>query len=236
MGMQIVELCERALLLDHGVRLMYSLPLQVVRAYQKLIYAPVEEQARLMRHYQAADQGITEEPEKQEDGVAIKAQPDLPGFDAGLVPETTQVYPVQGAEISSFRIFDSEGQPVNVLQPGQDYRFEVAGRFLSDREHIYFGLQIRSTSGTVVTGQRYPEEGKYIEQVHSGQNFRITYGFKMILIPGVYFVGGGIWAYTEPSCLHRILDALMFRILPDQKAMSLGYVNTSTMEPNFELI
>lgn len=235
MGMQIVELCERALLLDHGVRLMYSFPLDVVRAYQKLIYAPADEQTRLLQEYQAADQAGAVLQDNRAELVTTPVQLDTPTFDAGLVPETTQIYPVQGAEIASFRILDADGQTINVLMPGQDYKFEVVGRFLSDREGIYFGIQIRSTSGTVVTGQRYPEEGKYIEQVHAGQNFRMTYGFKMILVPGVYFVGGGIWSSAEPSCLHRILDALMFRILPDRKSRSLGYVDASTMEPHFEL-
>jgi lipopolysaccharide transport system ATP-binding protein len=236
MGMQIVELCERALLLDQGVRLMYSHPLEAVRAYQKLIYAPDVEHARLVQEYQSADQSGAEARASQSDPGTGSTSSGLPAYDAGLVPETTQIYPVQGAEIASFRILDAEGQLVNVLQPGQEYRFEVSGRFLADRESIYFGIQIRSTSGTVITGQRYPEEGKFIEQVQAGQSFRISYGFKMILAPGVYFVGGGIWSSSEPSCLHRILDASMFRIVPGQGSRSLGYVDTSSMEPFFEVV
>jgi lipopolysaccharide transport system ATP-binding protein len=235
-GMQIIELCDRALLLDRGKRLMYTYPLKAVRAYQKLIYASVDEQERLVREYQTADQANEEVQVDSTKPIDISVQPNSSTFDAGLVPETTQIYPIQGAEIASFRILDADGQMVNVLQPRQDYSFEVSGRFLSDRKNIYFGIQIRSTSGTVVTGRRYPEEGKFIEQVRAGQSFRITYGFKMILVPGVYFVGGGIWSFTEPSCLHRILDALMFRIVPDRKSSSLGYVDTSSMEPLFEVV
>src|SRR5215208_4590187 len=55
-GPQIVELCERALLLERGERLMFTQPLQAVRAYQKLIYAPIEEQQRLLEEYRIADQ------------------------------------------------------------------------------------------------------------------------------------------------------------------------------------
>src|SRR5689334_10087247 len=42
-GPQIVELCDKALLLEQGERLMFNQPLQVVRAYQKMIYAPPDE-------------------------------------------------------------------------------------------------------------------------------------------------------------------------------------------------
>ena len=58
--------------------------------------------------------------------------------------------------------------------------------------------------------------------------------FKMDLLPGVYFVGGGIWTSQEPNCAHRILDASMFRVVPLKSANSFGYVDMLLREPNFE--
>jgi lipopolysaccharide transport system ATP-binding protein len=123
-----------------------------------------------------------------------------------------------------------------VLKLGQEYRFEVSGRFLSDVEKVYFGVHIRSISGAAITGQRYPEQGKFVERVMAGQNFCITYGFKMVLLPSVYFAGCGVWSAGEPNCLHRILDALMFRVTPDQRVLSSGLVDASSMEPVLEII
>ena len=57
----------------------------------------------------------------------------------------------------------------------------------------------------------------------------------MDLLPGVYFVGGGIWSALEPSCSHRILDAIVFRVTPQISPISFGYVNMLTKEPNLEL-
>jgi lipopolysaccharide transport system ATP-binding protein len=237
-AIQIVELCDKALLLEHGTRLLYTRPLETVRAYQTLIYAPVDEQKRLLQEYRTADQST-----QDESGIVIQTEPAITSldnhndlFDPGLVPETTQFYPVQGAEIRSIRILDAEKRIVNVLSPGKEYQFEVSGRFLSDIEKVYFGIHIRSISGIAVTGQRYPEEGKFVERVRSGKNFCITYGFKMILVPGVYFVGCGAWSANEPNCLHRVLDALMFRIVPDRKSRSSGYVDASSTEPLLEII
>jgi lipopolysaccharide transport system ATP-binding protein len=225
---QIIELCDKALLLEKGERLMCAEPSQVVRAYQKLIYAPADEQSFLVQEYKRADKsgganavsGLTRSMPSHSGAHENKAGADSPVnlsdsspqaqnpyFDAALVPETTVMYPNQGAQIHSFRIFDLEGQPVNVLLPGQNYQFEVVGEFLADRRNIYFGMHIRSISGTVVTGQRYPEKGRLIERVRAGDSFRIRYGFHMILLPGVYFVGGGVWSSDEPNCLHRIIDA-----------------------------
>lgn len=227
-GGQIIELCNSALLLEHGTRLMYAQPLKVVRAYQKMIYAPPDHYAMLVQEYQNADrsdndtatraEGLSAEVAANQPDPATAVsktdsiQTDNDYFDPGLVPETTMAYPVQGAEILSFRILDLDGHPVNVLESGREYRIEISGNFLADREGIYFGVHIRSISGTVITGQKYPEDGKYIQQVQAGKRFCVTFVFKLALLSGVYFVGGGVWSCYEPSCLHRIMDALMFRV------------------------
>lgn len=231
---QIVELCDRALLLERGERLLYSQPLRVVRAYQKLIYAPAEEQERLIYEYRAADQSEKDLTEIDALETSAPAEEiDVATYDPGLTPATTEVYPVQGAEILSFRILDMDGRVINILYPGQDYQIEVCGQFVSASDRIYFGIHIRSISGVSITGQRYPENGKVLDRiVHAGEKFCITYGFKMTLVPGVYFVGGGVWSLNEPSCLHRILDALMFRVMPTQNSYALGVVDTSSIKPS----
>ena len=240
-GPQIVELCERALLLEHGTRLLYTQPLQAVRAYQKLIYAPADEHDRLILEYQNADRaGQNIMSSDDEELTTSPIEDDFDTFDPGLTPTTTEIYPMQGAEIRSFRILNMDGRTVNVLKPGGDYQFEVSGHFLSDVERVYFGIHIRSISGVGITGQRYPRQESFVERVRAGENFRITYGFKMILMPGIYFVGGGVWSHDEPNCLHRILDASMFRLVPEQspdrKFQSFGYVDASSNEPNLEIM
>ena len=235
-GPQIVELCEKVLLLEHGERLMFAQPLQAVRAYQKLIYAPVDEQQLLLQEYRTVDQSGSDEMSITQAELATSNENNFSAFDPGLSPETTEVYPIQGAEISSFRIFDNDRQLVNILQLGQNYQFEVSGRFTADSDDIYFGIHIRTISGVIVTGQRYPEEGEFIKRVHYGENFRIRYEFKMVLLPGTYFIGGGVWSNYEPSCLHRVMDAVMFRVAPDPKLKSFGYVDASSKEPFLEII
>jgi lipopolysaccharide transport system ATP-binding protein len=237
-GPQIVELCERVLLLEHGTRLLYSQPLQAVRAYQKLIYAPGDEQKQLVQDYLTADQ--SGQIAISTDAVKLTTVPDetetsSDTFDPALVPDTTVSYPVQGAEILSFRILDMDERVVNCLTFGKEYSLEVSGHFLSDRERVYIGIHIRTISGLAVTGQRYPDEGQYIEQVQAGSHFRVRYHFNMLLAPGLYFSGGGIWAISEPICMHRIIDATMFRVIAYQKTNFLAYVDISSVKPIFEI-
>lgn len=234
-GPQIMELCQRVLLLEHGMRLLYTQPLQAVRAYQKLIYAPEEEQKKLVQEYRALDQADVNPVRLEATVATVPEENDPASFDPGLLPETTEFYPKQGAEIHSFRILDSKGRTVNILKPDQNYQFEVSGQFLSDNAGIYFGIHIRTVSGVIITGQRYPGSGSFIGQVRAGESFRIKYGFQMSLVPGAYFVGGGIWSNHEPACLHRVMDALMFRVSPDEKMKSFGYVDLSSNEPVLEI-
>jgi lipopolysaccharide transport system ATP-binding protein len=232
----IIELCEKVLFLDHGERLMYSAAPETIRAYQKLIYATDEEQKRLVQEYRAADRsGIVIESNTESQPIAASNEHLSDAFDPGLVPQTTEKYPVLGAEIDSIQILDAKGHAVNVLQPGGSYQFVVSGRFLNSLAGVSFGISIKSTSGVTITGQRYPEQGKYIELIETGKFFKISYGFRMDVLPGVYFVGGGIWSSQQTILDHRIVDAIMFRVVHNKKKTAFGYVDSSEGDAKLEV-
>ncbi|QJP96827.1 ABC transporter ATP-binding protein [Pseudomonas fluorescens] len=233
-GPQVVELCDRAILMERGERICTGSPMEVVRAYQKLIYAPVEEQPRLIEEFKSigSDKIVAETREVE---VTQDAPPEDQFFDAGMVPESTTVYPEQGARIDAFEIFDKQGRRCNVLKAGGEYDIVMRGVITENVSRIFFAMHVRTVSGVVITGQRFPEEGKYFECEGAERAFRITFSFQMVMLPGVYFVGGGVWSETEPTLCHRILDAIMFRLVSDQGARSFGYMDASIDEPALEL-
>jgi lipopolysaccharide transport system ATP-binding protein len=243
----IVELCQKTLMLDHGRRLMFGPAAEAIRAYQKLLYASSDTQERLVREL-LAEQSLSDSVDEQKDipvpliaenrgqsllvePVAVDSSQIGDSFDPGLVPETTTVYPTQGAVIDTIEILNTAGEHVNILQPGDTYHFVVSGRFLNDFAGVYFGIHLKSVSGVVVTGQRVPEEGCYLENVVAGQGFKTRFVFRMDLMPGAYFAGGGIWSIEEPLCAHRIVDAVMFRVNPVKSIKSFGYVDLMSAEP-----
>jgi lipopolysaccharide transport system ATP-binding protein len=154
-------------------------------------------------------------------------------FDDGLIPASTVAYPIRGAEITAFEIVGEDGRRVNVLSPLKNYRVVMSGRFIASFSGIYFGIHIRSITGAVISGQRHPEEGKFIATATAGSRFSVEFGFNMALLPDSYFIGGGVWSATEPSCAHRILDALMFRVQSTGPRNAFGYCNLMTQEPHF---
>lgn len=243
----IVELCQRTLLLDHGIRLVFGPSSDAIRTYQKLLYASVDAQEILIRQILSDDSIGSKDGNHQNTPTSLLENSIGNGFDVesvvpfheefidaydpSLVSETTAAYPSQGAVIDFIQIANASGQVVNVIQSGGCYRFTIVGRFLSDLPGVYFGIHIKSISGVVITGQRFPEEGVYLEGAFQGNSFKVDFEFRMDLLPGVYFVGSGVWSKEEPNCAHRIIDALMFRVNAVKTMKSFGYVDLMSTSP-----
>lgn len=234
----VVELCDRALLLNNGSRLLYKEASQVVKSYQRLIYAPTDTYSQLVEEYKKLDLEDTQESDLVsladnivQDEQAVASDESDDEYDLGLVPESTVEYPPQGAQITRVEIRNDRNQQVNVLTHGKIYKLVIEGVFHKDCESIYFGSHIKTLSGLEVTGQRYPEDPQVIRKVVAGQQFTVEFSYVMSLQPGVYFAGCGLWSNYEPNNLHRIIDALMFRVSPALTKHSFGYCDLMSALP-----
>lgn len=229
---QVIELCDRALLLEHGECQLVSDPPEVVQLYQRLIYAPAPAVQGILAELKPPEPpaGQSNDTPIDQSRHAHHASVAKDFFDPELVPSNTISYPQQGAEISEFKVFNANGEEVNVLVRGKDYRLVCRGTFIQDCRSVHFGIHFRLATGHGITGQRFPGAGESIAQVHSGRAFEVTYHFRMLLAPGCYFIGGGIWSQLEPTCLHRVLDMAMIRVLPVDRDRAFGYFDASCGE------
>jgi len=257
-GQQIIEMCDRALLLEQGRRVLFSDPLTVVRAYQKMIYANSTDQARLIQEYKELDSQGVVTVKLPVDGSSDASHPSQAGtvtlldensrlkveekaldrdfYEDSMIPQTTEFYPIQGARIDSIKIYNGKRMLVNNLLAGHVYDFEIRGTFLEDRESVRIGFHIRTKTDLEITGQSYPGVAKHISSVKCRQKFKLTHKMRMSLLPNTYFAGAGIWSTTEPVCLHRVIDAIMFSVMPKAERRSFGFVDLSAGEPEFEII
>jgi len=173
-GQQIVELCDQALLLENGERILMTDPLTTVRAYHKILFSVPSEHTRLIEELQEKDQSYSVK-ERANPSVAFVPDDFVNGrlspsdsaelsesdfYQENLIPEATEIYPSLGAKIDSIKIYNNAGIEVNNLLPNHEYTFEVRGIFLEDRELVYVGFNIRTTNGTQITGHVYPHWGK----------------------------------------------------------------------------
>jgi lipopolysaccharide transport system ATP-binding protein len=242
----VLQLCDRAILLERGRRVLSGSPAIVIRSYQRLLYAPQarydevlaeisdsdreEHQGKNGGHGQDLHNPGGEIPKGVADRSSDTPQEDA-YFDPGLVPESTTSYPKSGASISNLQMTDVESRRVNVL--GRTQRFDLSYEvdFAKGVRGVRFGVHIRTPTGLEVTGQRFPELGRSLHMVKAGTRFRLVFQFDTRLLPGVYFVGGGVWNEDEPQCLHRVIDGLMFRVVGEHGNSSFGLFDGVSLRP-----
>ena len=238
----ILQLCDRAVLMDGGEKLMDGPPKPVVQQYQRLIHAGSaagetirgELRATLLEEEASAvAKSSTGNPAAASgNGVAIfpnKVPVSFEAFDPDLKPQNTLHYGEDMQTISGLRIETLSGNLVNVLESGQTYRLCYEAFFATDAAGIVFGMQIKTVSGLVVAGANTSIAGtSEVHQAPSGARCSVAIEFTAQLVSGTYFLDAGIAVGGETlRFLHRIVDGLAFRVRGEDEVSEVGYARTS---------
>ena len=180
--MQILELCDDALLLDGGEMLLLDEPKRVVPEYQRLLYATPAAVARLrsrIRRKVLAAPGATEGSVSIGPGQGGPEPPPPPRrrrhdalpvamFDPDLRSTSAVEFPPHGARIHAPRITTTNGEVVNVLVRGDCYTYGYDVEFLRPCRRVCFGMMIKSTSGLELGGATFLEAGAADDEVPGG--------------------------------------------------------------------
>jgi len=231
----VLELCDRVMLVDSGECLMVGEPKEVVELYQRLIFAAPEEAARLRAAIKdgshkgldvakSQDQG---NPAYETDGKGGRGGA---GFDPNLVPVSTTEYADRGCRIEDVKISNQRGDQVNLLSMGETYTYSYRVTFSKDCHRVRFGMLIKLTDGIEVGGMASHPPGEGIDVCPAGSTFDVRFRFRSSLVPNVYFMNAGVMGNFggEDTYLHRVLDAVMFRIRPVNRGCVTGHVDFST--------
>jgi lipopolysaccharide transport system ATP-binding protein len=231
-GSTIVELCDRAVLMDAGERLATGLPKQIVGRYQKLLYAPVDKREAIRDKIRNSHR-LTLASEHDDDEVAfamhrqdaceLKAT-----FDPSLKPSSTIRYESHGALIEDPKILTLQGEEVNNLLRGEAYRYVYTVRFMSVASNVRFGMLIKTIAGVEIGGaESVISLANAIPLVEAGECFRVEFRFNAYLNSGVYFMNAGVLGQTGQGdvYLHRLIDIAMFRILPSTDSYATAIVD-----------
>ena len=230
-GAQIVELCDRALLVDAGEVLISGLPKDVVGKYQKLLYAPAEQQGEIRAAIVASAGSPFSQHQESLDDVSVKVkEADVQElYDPRLKPQSTIAYESKGALIEQVRILTSDGKQVNGLRRGRSYRYCYRISFERSAANVVFGMLIKTISGTELGGASSSPAGQgAVPYISAGTIVEVECRFHCNLNPGVYFLNAGVVGAMgggRETYLHRVLDACMFRVLPESKGAGVGSVD-----------
>lgn len=236
----IVELCDRAILMDAGEKLAIGTPKQIVGHYQKLLYAPADKCEYVREQLRRGDDPWSNAPDpnannKPQDQSSAPAQIETSQefFDPNFSPNSTQEYEASGALIESPAVLTLAGAQVNNLIRGKSYLFAYTVRFSKRANHVLFGMLIKTVSGVELGGGISARSREHrLISVEEGERYRVTFRFRCALNPGVYFLNAGVRGVgargigdDAEEFLHRILDSVCIRVIGDSGGFSNGTVD-----------
>jgi len=250
----VLELCNRAILLDHGEVLAIGTPKSVVSRYHKMLYAPAEMVASIRKrflqeiaasaslatsgaHGEIAD--VREVALADRPAISKDAQeyPEDSYFDPGLVPQSTLRFASHGARIEDPHLETTGGQRVNVLRAGAEFVYTYTAHFERAATAVRFGMLIKTVSGVELGGGVSSTPMESIDVVEKGATVAVHFRFRCLLAPGTYFMNAGISGRIDEAetFLDRLVDAGLFRVAPDPERLATGFVDFH-IQPQFELV
>lgn len=234
-GSAVVELCDRAILLDTGEKLTEGTPKTVIGKYQKLLYAPADKVEAIRAAVSGRGQ-IESNPAASDPSTGVlestaprQAAHELDEFfDPNLRSQSMLSYESHGVVIELPQILNLAGEPVNCLNRGRMYRYTYQVDFSVAATGVRFGMMIKTLAGVELGGAASAVNLQdAITYVAQGSVVQVEFGFQCNLNPGTYFLNAGVLGATGESetYLHRLLDACLFRVLPVTDNTATGLVD-----------
>jgi len=247
-GGTIIDLCDRAILLDSGERLATGTPKDIVASYQRLLYAPHEKRGAIRAEILNKDSGGIARIDVAEsanlsisDDLAnalAKPVPEITDeFDPSLAPSSTVAYESRGVAIGGPALFSQAGERVNIVNRGQRYFYRYKVKFESSASKVRFGMMIKTVNGVELGGAASAGSVRSsLPFVEAGSAFDVEFEFTCGLNAGVYFLNAGVVGDIDgtETYLHRILDVAMFRVKVETDNLVTGLIDFSCT-PRIEL-
>jgi lipopolysaccharide transport system ATP-binding protein len=229
-GGLIVELCNRAILLDKGEQLLMSNPKDVVNQYHKLIFAPSGRVVTLREEIRAKKAEVPRDDQEVREVATPPEEEEIERhalFDPGLLPKSTTRYENRGASIEDAEIRTPGGRRVNFLCRGDEYVYSYTVRFQKEVRNVLFGMLIKTVTGFELGGALSSPHQTAIPQIQKGSIVHVAFRFQCLLTPGMYFMNAGVQGNVdgEDSYLDRIIDALAFRVQPEAAMLNTAIVD-----------
>ena len=99
-------------------------------------------------------------------------------------------------------------------------------------------MMIKAGTGLEIAGQVSHGPGEVLEHVNAGARVRVALPFRADLVAGTYFMNAGVMAVREGEkiYLHRIIDALLFRVEPVKDDRVTGRVDLKAGKGRVEIL
>ena len=223
---QIIQHCDQALLLHKGQQQLLGKPSIITTTYQQLANAPDEQWPAVIKRRQ----NLINSNKSNTDENKSKPAEHATEHDPNLIPQSREIYPSEGIMIESVTVEYPDGRECNQITFGAAFQLRFKYRATSDHkpQPIRCGCHIANNQGLRITGQAFPLSGEFFSP-KAGTQWDMVFSFGAGLLPGVYFVGGGIWPADQPGTfLHRVVDFCAMRILSNPDSTRSGICDLSS--------
>lgn len=211
----ISKYCDRAILLNQGVKLGEGSPKDMIDAYKQV----------LVGQYETPKAGV-DVPDLTADGdvraALDKQKKKQEAARMGVNPETLE-YGTKQAEIVSYYITDKNDVQTTAILKGDEFTMHMKVKVGQDLPAPIFAFSIKNIKGVEITGTNTMFEKTFLESVKAGQVLEITFRQKMRLQGGDYLISLGVTGYEKDTfkVYHRLYDVLNITVVSDKD--TVGY-------------
>lgn len=214
----VVDLCDRAVWLDHGRVKQDGPAKEVVRAYSAIQHraGTGDNSVRVRDKQQPDDQNDTHTPPDTR-AAQIDHAGLTPAMEGMRFDPDAAWWGRGGATIDSVRLLDADARPIRSIDTGREIVIEMSCRANEPMEHPVLGYVVRDRAGRVLFSDNswlvFGEQGPGC--IEAGKTFVTRFRVHFPYLPaGEYAVGAAI-ADGKPGDFiqhHRVDDALLFRV------------------------
>lgn len=228
----IIQLSDRAILMDRGEIICSGRPKTVVNQYQRLINTSPQDSEAIRKQILSFQESTTETDSIEKNIINSSVDNTQDYYDPNLLSQSQVSLKERGACINNARIITINGEVVNLLQRGKKYIFEFQVDFSADTYNVGFGCGVRTTSGLMLAGAStfLSKKERYLF-IRKNQKKQIQFEFTCNLLPGTYFWQCGVRSLIndEEIYLHRIIDLLCCRVLPEENSILTGHFDLNIL-------
>ena len=196
----VLKYCDRAMVLDEGIKLAEGRPKEMIDLYKKVVANQYNE--------------ALEKSAPQIQGT--KVIPESCWKDAVIRNPNVLEYGDKRMEIFDFGMFDEFGNISQSILKDHPCSIRMRVRILSDVEEPILAMTIKDIKGNELAGTNSRLEMADLISVKAGEVYEIRFDQTMILQGGQYFVSFGCTEFNGQGDLmvhHRLYDAFSFHVV-----------------------
>ena len=193
----ITKYCDRAVLLNKGVKVMEGTPKEAVDRYKMALV----EQEEAKRQENTSLWNPESDGKKWRDSISVN-------------PETLE-YGDKKAEIIDFAVVDKTGKITNVIDKGETCTIKMKVLFREDVAEPIFAFTLKNLMGIEITGTNSMLEKQIPEPKRAGDIQEVSFTQRMTLQGGEYLLSFGCTGYRKEhfEVHHRLYDVCSLTVI-----------------------